>query len=94
MAVNLKSLIGKLNDPTRAALEAAAGLCLSRTHYNIEVEHMLMKMLDSSDNDVARIFHALRRRRLAPGRRTDQESGQAEDAATRALRPSAPPCST
>ena len=56
MAVNLKSLIGKLNDPTRAALEAAAGLCLSRTHYNIEVEHMLMKMLDSSDNDVARIF--------------------------------------
>jgi type VI secretion system protein VasG len=57
MAVNLKSLIGKLNDPTRAALEAAAGLCLSRTHYNIEVEHMLMKMLDSSDNDVARIFH-------------------------------------
>jgi type VI secretion system protein VasG len=57
MGVNLKSLIGKLNDPTRAALEAAAGLCLSRTHYNIEVEHMLMKMLDSSDNDVARIFH-------------------------------------
>ena len=56
MAVNLKSLIGKLNDPTRAALEAAAGLCLSRTHYNIEVEHMLMKMLDSTDNDVARIF--------------------------------------
>ncbi|MCX6635161.1 MAG: type VI secretion system ATPase TssH, partial [Acidobacteria bacterium] len=56
MAVNLKSLIGKLNDPTRAALEAAAGLCLSRTHYNIEVEHMLMKLLDSSDNDVARIF--------------------------------------
>src|SRR5512140_2883842 len=56
MAVNLKSLIGKLNDPTRAALEAAAGLCLSRTHYNVEVEHMLMKMLDSSDNDVARIF--------------------------------------
>ena len=56
MAVNLKSLIGKLNDPTRAALEAAAGLCLSRTHYNIEVEHMLMKLLDSSDNDVARIL--------------------------------------
>jgi type VI secretion system protein VasG len=56
MAVNLKSLIGKLNDPTRAALEAAAGLCLSRTHYNIEVEHLLTKLLDSSDNDVARIL--------------------------------------
>jgi len=52
---NLKSLIGKLNDPARSALEAAAGLCLSRTHYDIEVEHYLMKLLDSSDNDFASI---------------------------------------
>ena len=42
MGPNLKSLIGKLNDPARAALEGAAGLCLSRTHYDIEVEHYLM----------------------------------------------------
>ena len=42
MGVNLKSLIGKLNDPARAALEAAAGLCLSRTHYDIEIEHLLL----------------------------------------------------
>jgi len=52
---NLKSLIGKLNDPARSALEGAAGLCLSRTHYDIEVEHYLMKLLDSSDNDFASI---------------------------------------
>ena len=55
MGPNLKSLIGKLNDPARSALEAAAGLCLSRTHYDIEVEHYLMKLLDSSDNDFASI---------------------------------------
>ena len=54
--MNLKSLIGKLNDPTRGALEAAAGLCLARTHYDIEVEHYLTKLLDSTDNDVAAIF--------------------------------------
>jgi type VI secretion system protein VasG len=54
--MNLKSLIGKLNDPTRAALEAAAGLCLARTHYDIEVEHYLTKLLDSTDNDAAQIF--------------------------------------
>src|SRR3989440_6507426 len=54
--MNLKSLIGKLNDSTRGALEAAAGLCLARTHYDIEVEHYLTKLLDSSDNDVAAIF--------------------------------------
>jgi len=54
--MNLKALIGKLNDATRAALEAAAGLCLSRTHYDIEVEHYLVKLLDASHNDAAAIF--------------------------------------
>jgi type VI secretion system protein VasG len=54
--MNLKSLIGKLNDSTRGALEAAAGLCLARTHYDIEVEHYLTKLLDSTDDDVAVIF--------------------------------------
>ena len=54
--MNLKSLIGKLNDTTRGALEAAAGFCLARTHYDIEVEHYLTKLLDSSDNDAAAIF--------------------------------------
>src|ERR1700719_2519132 len=54
--MNLKSLIGKLNDSTRGALEAAAGLCLARTHYDIEVEHYLTKLLASTDNDVAAIF--------------------------------------
>src|SRR6266481_481127 len=57
MSVNLKSLIGKLNDTTRVALEAAAGLCLSRTHYDVEVEHFLMKLLDASGSDAAKIFH-------------------------------------
>ncbi len=54
--MNLKSLIGKLNPTSRGALEGAAGLCLSRTHYDVEVEHLLVKLLDSSDNDAARIF--------------------------------------
>jgi type VI secretion system protein VasG len=54
--MNLKAMIGKLNDSTRGALEAAAGLCLARTHYDIEVEHYLTKLLDSTDNDVTAIF--------------------------------------
>jgi len=54
--VNLKSLIGKLNDSTRGAMEASAGLCLARTHYDIEIEHFLLKLLDSSNNDAAAIF--------------------------------------
>ncbi|MGD0566984.1 MAG: type VI secretion system ATPase TssH [Candidatus Sulfotelmatobacter sp.] len=54
--MNLKSLIGKMNDSTRGAMEASAGLCLARTHYDIEIEHYLTKLLDSSDNDAAAIF--------------------------------------
>jgi type VI secretion system protein VasG len=56
MSTNLKALIEKLNDTTRRALEAAAGLCVARTHYDIEIEHYLLKTLDATDNDVAAIL--------------------------------------
>src|SRR5437667_10142442 len=55
MDVNLRSLIGKFNPATRNATEAAAGLCLSRTHYNVEIEHYLFKLLDTTDGDFAAI---------------------------------------
>ncbi|MFL5581384.1 MAG: type VI secretion system ATPase TssH, partial [Gemmatimonadaceae bacterium] len=57
MSVNLRALVGKLNHSTRSAVEAAAGLCLSRTHYDVEIEHFLTKLLDQTDGDAARIFH-------------------------------------
>src|ERR1035441_9150016 len=56
MSTNLKALIDKLNETTRKALEAAAGLCVGRTHYDIEIEHYLLKALDASDNDLAAIL--------------------------------------
>ena len=56
MTVNMRALIGRLNDQTRSALEAAAGLCLSRTHYDVEVEHFLMKLLDQPDGDLTPIL--------------------------------------
>jgi type VI secretion system protein VasG len=56
MTANLKGLIGKLNDTTRNTLEAAAGFCLARTHYDIEVEHFLLKLLDTTDSDFPRIL--------------------------------------
>jgi len=55
-SVNLKTLVGKLNPVCRRALEAAAGLCLSRTNYNVEIEHYLFKLLEASDSDLPRIF--------------------------------------
>lgn len=51
--INLKLLIEKLNPICQRSLEAAAGLCLSRSHYNIEIEHWLVKLLEATDNDIA-----------------------------------------
>jgi len=56
MSTNLKALIDKLNDTTRKTLESAAGLCVARTHYDIEIEHYLLKALDASDNDISAIL--------------------------------------
>ena len=57
MAVsNLKSLIGKLNSTCRGALESAAGLCMSQTHYEVDVEHFLIKLLDLSNTDLEKIL--------------------------------------
>ena len=50
--INLKELVGKLNETCRNALEAAAGLCLSRTNYNVEVEHWLLKLIENNQADI------------------------------------------
>src|SRR5450631_1484024 len=55
-AIDLKQLVARLNDTTRRALEAAAGLTLSRTHYNVEIEHWLVKLADRADGDMAAIL--------------------------------------
>ncbi len=56
MNVNLKSLVARLNETCQSALQGAAGLCLSRTNYDIELEHVLLKILESSDTDLEKIL--------------------------------------
>ncbi|MBV8186070.1 MAG: type VI secretion system ATPase TssH [Alphaproteobacteria bacterium] len=55
-AIELKPLIGRLNDVSRKALESAAGLTALRTHYNVEIEHLLMGLLDRTDTEFAAIL--------------------------------------
>ena len=64
-AIELKPLIGRLNDVCRRALEAAAGITSLRTHYNVEIEHLLIGLLDRSDTDIAAI---LRKWEIEPAR--------------------------
>ncbi|MDE2335641.1 MAG: AAA family ATPase, partial [Rhodospirillales bacterium] len=55
-AIDLKALVARLDDHCRRALEAAAGLTLSRSHYNVELEHWLVKLADGTDTDIAAIL--------------------------------------
>ena len=55
--VNLKSLVGKLDDTCRSTLEGAAGLALSRTNYDVEIEHWLLRLIDRQTSDVAVILN-------------------------------------
>jgi type VI secretion system protein VasG len=89
MNVDLRSLIGKLNDHTRNAVEAAAGLCLSRTHYDVEIEHFLLKLLDATDNDFAAILrhYEIDRSRLARDLTKSLDSLKSGNARTPALSP-------
>ncbi len=54
--VNLKALVTRLNATCKRGLEGAAGLCLSRTNYNVEVEHWLLKLLEAPNTDLAKLL--------------------------------------
>ncbi len=53
---NLRALTEKLNETCLKSLEGAAGLCLSKTNFNVEVEHWLLKLLDVADSDLSTIL--------------------------------------
>lgn len=54
----LKSLVDKLNQTSRASLEAATARCQSRSHYSVEIEHWLEAILEQSDNDISLILRS------------------------------------
>jgi type VI secretion system protein VasG len=56
MSNELRNLIGKLNPICRRGLETAAALCVAQTHYNVEVEHLLLKLLDLPATDLAPVL--------------------------------------
>src|SRR5947207_1700373 len=89
MTVNLRGLIGKLNAPTRTAREGAAGLCLSRTHYDVEIEHFLLKALDATDGDLAFILkhYGVNRSRLVADLTKSLDKLKSGNARTPALSP-------
>ena len=55
--VDIKSLLKRLNKCCNKCLEAAAGMCVSRTHYEVTVEHLMLKLLETKDTDIAFILN-------------------------------------
>ncbi|MBC8440589.1 MAG: type VI secretion system ATPase TssH [Deltaproteobacteria bacterium] len=54
--VDTKSLLLHLNDFCTNTLHTGAGLCVSRTHYEVFVEHFILKLLEDSRSDLSMIF--------------------------------------
>jgi type VI secretion system protein VasG len=52
MRANIKGLIARLDPYCTRALEAASGLCVNRSHYEVAVEHMLLQVLDDPQADI------------------------------------------
>ncbi|MFA5172478.1 MAG: Clp protease N-terminal domain-containing protein, partial [Sulfuriferula sp.] len=63
MNINLKTLITKLNDTCRLATERAANICIGRGHYEVDIEHLFLALLEQDKSDVSLI---LRRNELDP----------------------------
>ncbi|MBK8253120.1 MAG: type VI secretion system ATPase TssH [Polyangiaceae bacterium] len=53
MLVDAKSILKRLTRNCTAALEAAAAHCVTARHYEVTVEHMMLKLLDDADSDMA-----------------------------------------
>ncbi|KAA5606907.1 type VI secretion system ATPase TssH [Roseospira marina] len=55
-AVDLNALLSKLHPQARRALEEAVAIAVSRSHFNVEIEHWLQRMLDDANGDVQTIL--------------------------------------
>ncbi len=89
---DLKQLIGKLNQTCRGALEAAAGLCLSHTHYEVDIEHFLIKLLEAQNTDLGKIlrYFEIDEARVSAELSRALEGFKTGNARTPALSPSIP----
>ena len=51
MDINMKTLIGKLNDCTREAATRAASIAVGLGHYEVDIEHLFLALLEQQDSD-------------------------------------------
>lgn len=52
MQLDLKALFARLNPYTKRSLETASGLCVSSSHYEVTIDHLLLVMVDDENRDL------------------------------------------
>jgi type VI secretion system protein VasG len=56
MKIDSRKLLSRVNSHMLKALDAAAGMCLTRTHYEVTPEHILLKLVDPPAGDLRAIL--------------------------------------
>ena len=51
-----RKLLERLDDHLARGLEAAAGFCVARGHYEVTQEHLLLKLIEDGSGDIPRIL--------------------------------------
>jgi type VI secretion system protein VasG len=56
MDIDIRTLLSRLNPECKLAMEQAAQLCVRQTHYNVDVEHLLLTLLESDAPDLKAVL--------------------------------------
>ncbi|NHZ41524.1 type VI secretion system ATPase TssH [Massilia aquatica] len=56
MQVDIRTLMAKLNPECKRAMGRAAELCVQQTHFNVELEHLLLALIDAGAPDLTLVL--------------------------------------
>jgi type VI secretion system protein VasG len=56
MQIDIRELLGRLDPECKHGMEKAAELCVQQTHFNVEVEHLLLQLLRADVPDIVEIL--------------------------------------
>jgi len=89
MEIDIRTLLTRLNPSCKHAMNMAAQVCVNQTHFNVEIEHLLLAMLEEPLPDLALIFdeHQVNREKVVEQLQKSVEGFKRGNARTPALSP-------
>ena len=89
MYIDIRTLLTRLNPSCKHAMNMAAQVFVNQTHFNVEIEHLLLAMLEEPLPDLALIFdeHQVNREKVVEQLQKSVEGFKRGNARTPALSP-------